>query len=280
MSTLKYDVVSIYVPQKEKTFYFLYNNSYNLFESEGMDFSSMVYMLLFKLRDFGKNHTGYVQLIKEGNHTYQNKSYFDKHELPNLLELCITDEKKLFKNRKKEIDTSLLDENDELKTMNYVSQFNPKRQYHNNYSSVFAGEIALINLLVREMKFEEMLEKMMTLLKKKSQAKNQDRASIEELLGTDNLSFMITGPNGDLWYDLFLRLELPEQEKYNILYQAQPFRILNNKEHVKNLEHVRYALDGAKLDDDSLKKLFEELPKGIQSNPEIAQFYEWHREFY
>ena len=52
MNQLKYDVASIYIAPRGQTFYFIYNNNQEFFESKGMDLSSLVYMLLFKLRDF------------------------------------------------------------------------------------------------------------------------------------------------------------------------------------------------------------------------------------
>jgi hypothetical protein len=72
---------------------------------------------------------------------------------------------------------------------------------------------------------------------------------------------MITGVNGGCRIDMFLLFDLPEREKYSLLYKAQPFRILENDTNKCYTEYLRFSIDGLKNDQEKLRRLFEALPK-------------------
>lgn len=278
MSNLKYDVVSIYCAPRGQTFYFIRNNTQGFFESRGMDLSSMVYFLLFKLRDFRKDHREYVQLLKKGDFDLRSKPYYDEDELISLSEVCTEDENKLFKKREQEIDLSLLDEEDELSCMAYVAQFHPRRNFYNGYSSIESDEHAFVNVLMRELNFNKIMDKLMGVLEKEINTGNTATKSVNDLFEQDDLKYMITGSNGDLWVELFLQMNLPDNEKYQLLYQAQPQMILKDKNHRNDPELIRCALDGVKGSHKKLKALFEKLPAKMKENQEVLRFYDWHRE--
>jgi hypothetical protein len=69
---------------------------------------------------------------------------------------------------------------------------------------------------------------------------------------------------------------MPEREKFQLLYRAQPFRILDFKKHSMDLDYLRYAIDGVKKNQEDLKKLFVSLPRSMQNNNELINFYSWH----
>jgi hypothetical protein len=278
MDQLKYDVASVYCAPRGQTFYFIRNNVHGFFESKGMDLSSLVYMLLFKVRDFRSDHRAYVRLLQQGNFDLRNKPYYNEDELIHLAETCVEDEFYLFKKREHEIDLSLLDEEDELRCMAYVAQFNPRRNYYNGYSSHASDSRAFVNVLMRDANFTKVIEKMMATLERDINIGNPEPTSVKDLVDMEDLKDMITGPNGDLWVEIFLMMELPEREKYRLLYQAQPREILKNKEHCLDVEFVRCAIDGVKCSHKKLKAFFAELPREIQEHPAVLQFYDWHRE--
>lgn len=278
MDQLKYDVASIHCAPRGQTFYFLYNNVHGFFESRGMDLSSMVYMLLFKLRDFRKDHREYVRLLQKGDFDLRNKPYYDEDELLRRAQECAEDERYLFKKREHEIDLSLLDGEDELRCMAFVAQFHPRRNYYNGYSSYASSSHTLMNVFMRDVNFAKMLEKMMAVIERDINIGNPEPTPVTKLFDLEDLQFMITGPNGDLWVELFLKMELPETEKYRLLYQAQPHELLKNEEHRMDVEYVRCAIDGLKCNHKKLKAFFAELPQEMQEHPEVLQFYDWHRE--
>lgn len=276
MDELKYDVASLYCAPRGQTFYFIRNNVHGFFESRGMDLSSTVYFLLFKLRDFRKDHRECMQLLKKGDFDFRNKPYYDEDELIQLAKECAADENNLFKKREHEIDLSLLDEEDELGCMAYVAQFNPRRGLKDGYYTPASDQRALIDSLIREVKFDKMVEKMMEVLERDINTINPEQTKLSKLIDIDDLKYMITGINGDVWVDLFLLFDLPEREKYSLLYKAQPFLILENKTHKYDVEYLRYAMDGVKNDQEKLYRLFEALPKKMQKHNEVIDFYNWH----
>jgi hypothetical protein len=75
-----------------------------------------------------------------------------------------------------------------------------------------------------------------------------------------------------------MKVNLPEFDKYRILYQAQPLKIFENKKSLKSVELVRCAIDGVKNNHQKMKSLFSKLPKEMQENNDILNFYNWHRE--
>lgn len=273
MKELKYDVCRIYIESKKSNFYFIRNNHDKVFESYGMDLSSLVYMLIFKLRDYRQEHQAYVRLLKEGNFDLREKPYYRDDEIIDLADSCTRDENFLFKIRSEEIDLSLLNEFDELECMSYVSKFNPRRNFYNGYSTYESGMKEILNILTRSMKFDDVMKKLILNLKKVT-----GRKEIEDLMEVEDIKNLIKGPNGDLWCKLFLKTNIPEFEKYQVLYQAQPYEILKNKRHLENIEFIRFAIDGAKNNHQKMKILFEKLPLELQENPQVLNFYKWHRE--
>ena len=278
MDQLKYDVASIYSEPRGQTFYFIYNNVHGFFESGGMDLSTMVYMLLFKLRDFRKDHREYVHLLKKGDFDLRNKPYYDEDELIKLAQKCEKDENYLFKKREQEIDLSLLDEDDELVCMAYVALFNPRRNFYNGFSSSASDSRAFLNVLMHDANFTKMVEKMMEVLEKDINTKNPEPTTLSQLIDLEDLKYMLLGPNGDVWVEIFLMMDLPEEEKYRLLYQAQPRQILKNEAHRMDVEYVRCAIDGVKCSHKKLKALIADLPQEMQEHPEVMKFYAWHRE--
>jgi hypothetical protein len=278
MKNLKYDVCRIFIASKGSYFYFIRNNDDDIYDSKGMDLSSLVYFLFFKLRTFRQNHAAYVRLLQKGVFDLRDKPYFNEDELIDLVNSCVLDENVLFKKRTEEIDLNQLNEFDELQSMSYISKFNPHRNYYNGYCSIQSHEQALMKMLLREMKVEKIMEKLLINLNKEKQGNDNETKSIEELIDLEDLNYLIEGSNGDLWCDLFLQTNLPESEKFRILYHSQPFKILENKTHLHNIEYVRFAFDGVKNNHQKMKSLFEKLPKEIQKNSSVLNFYEWHRE--
>ena len=277
MNSLKYDVASIHIAPRGQTFYFLYNTQKDFFESFGMDLSSMVYLLLFKLREYGINHRDYVQLLKMEDFDLRNKPYYDEDKLMKLVEDCMKDEYQLFKKREHEIDLSLLDEENELACMAYVSDYNPHRGYRGTYNSFSAEDHALIELFSRESRVDKIMEKIIEVIEKDVNLGKTDPTTVDELFDVNDLNYMITGPNGDLWCELFLMMKIPEKQKYQQLYRARPSLLLENEAHQKEVEYVLCALDGQKDSDERMGQLFTNLPAEIQENPLVYNFYHWHR---
>lgn len=278
MNQLKYDVASIYIAPRGQTFYFIYNNNRGFFESKGMDLSSLVYMLLFKLRDFHSDNEAYVELLQKGDFDYRNKSYYDEEELLTMAEECLKDEDYLFKKREHEIDLSLLDKTDEIQCMAYVSQFSPRRNFYNGYCTSSSNNLALISVLMRESNFNKMVGKIIQMLESDINTGNTERIPINKFFDIEEIKYLITGANGDLWYDLYLKMDIPEREKYSFLYQAQPRLILKNEVHRLDVDYVRCAIDGVKCSHKKMKALFADLPVEMQENKEVFSFYSWHRE--
>jgi hypothetical protein len=278
MNQLKYDVASIYIAPRGQTFYFIYNNNQEFFESKGMDLSSLVYMLLFKLRDFQSDNEAYVELLQKGKFDYRDKSYYDEEELLIMAEECLKDEDYLFKKREHEIDLSLLEKSDEIQCMAYVSQFNPRRNFYNGYCSSSSNNLALISVLMRESNFNKMVGKIIQMLESDINTGNTERIPINKFFDIEEIKYLITGANGDLWYDLYLKMDIPEREKYSFLYQAQPRLILDNEVHRFDVDYVRCAIDGVKCSHKKMKALFADLPLEMQENKEVFSFYSWHRE--
>ena len=276
MNTLKYDITRIAITKINKPYYFIRDNKYNVFVSDGMDLSSAVYFLMIILRDYGNDHEQYVQLLQKGDFDFQNKSYYDEGALLDLVESCKEDAKKLYLNREHDINLKALNKSNELESMAYISNFNPKRNFYSNYLSKESEEMSFIEVLIREMTFEKMLQKMMELLKNNMEEEKSSKLTLQELFDTDDLASMIKGPNGDLWFDLFIQVNMPEREKFQLLYRAQPFRILDFKKHSMDLDYLRYAIDGVKKNQEDLKKLFVSLPRSMQNNNELINFYSWH----
>ena len=273
MDILKYDVCRIYIASKDSFFYFIRNNKDDIYDSKGMDFSSLVYFLFFKLRSFRQDHAAYVRLLQKGAFDIRVKPYFNEDELMDLVNSCLEDENKLFKKWNEDIDLSLLNEIDELECMSYISKFNPRRNFYNAYCTSESGMKDVLRVLTREMNFDKIMENLFNNL-----SKNDGQRKIEELLVIDELKYLITGQNGDLWCDLFLKVNLPEFDKFRILYQAQPFKILENEINLKSVELIRCALDGVKNNHRKMTTLFEKLPKEMQQNRNVLNFYNWHRE--
>jgi hypothetical protein len=243
-----------------------------------MDLSSLVYLLIFKLRDYGIHHREYVNLLKTGDLDFRNKPYYDEDKLMELVEDCMKDEYQLFKKREHEIDLSLLDEENELACMAYVSAFNPHRGFRGNYTSFSYDEYALIELFARESRVDKIMEKMIEVIEKDINLGKTEPTTVDELFDVNDLNYMITGPNGDLWCELFLMMKIPEKQKYQQLYQARPSLLLENEAHQKEVEYVLCALDGGKDSDERMEKLFSNLPAEMQENPVVSNFYQWHRQ--
>jgi len=273
MDNLKYDVCRIYISSKDSFFYFIRNNDDDIYDSKGMDLSSLVYFLFFKLRPFRQDHTAYVRLLQKGTFDLREKPYFNEDELIDLARSCVEDENQLFKMWNEGIDLSLLNENNELECLSYISRFNPRRNFYKDYSTSEFGMKDVLRLLTREMNFDKIMENLLNNLEK-----NDGQSKIEELIVIDEMKYLITGSNGDLWCDLFLKVNLPEFDKFKILYQAQPFKILENEINLKSVELIRCAIDGVKNNHRKMTTLFEKLPKEMQQNRNVLNFYNWHRE--
>lgn len=273
MGILKFDVCRLYIAQKGLYFYFIRNNKDGIYDSKGMDLSSLVYFLLFKLRSFRQDNAAYVRLLQKGEFDLREKPYFDENELIDLVNDCLHDELFLYKNRIEEIDLSKLNEFDEIETMSYVSKFNPRRNFYNGFCTYESGMKDVLRILTREMNFDKIMEKLLGNLEN-----TNGQNTIDQLMEIEDLKYLITGPNGDLWCNLFMKVNLPEFDKYRILYQAQPFKIFENKKSLESIELVRCAIDGVKNNHQKMKSLFNKLPKEMQENNDILNFYNWHRE--
>lgn len=273
MGILKFDVYRLFIAQKGLYFYFIRNNKDGVYDSKGMDLSSLVYFLLFKLRSFRQDHAAYVRMLQKGEFDLREKPYFNENELIDLANDCLYDKSLLYKNRTEEIDLSQLNEFDEIQTLSYVSRFNPRRNFYNGFCTDESGMKDVLRILTREMNFDNIMEKLLGNLE------NTDgRNNIDQLMEIEDLKYLITGPNGDLWCSLFMKVNLPEFDKYRILYQAQPFKIFENKKSLKSIELVRCAIDGVNNNHQKLTTLFNKLPNEMQENSDILNFYEWHRE--
>lgn len=273
MGILKFDVCRLFISQKGLYFYFIRNNEDGIYDSKGMDLSSLVYFLLFKLRSFREDHVGYVRLLQKGEFDLREKPYFNENELIDLANDCLHDELFLYKNRTEEVDLSILNEFDELQTMSYVSRFNPRRNFYNGFYTYESGMKDVLRILTREKNFDNIMEKLLGILEN-----TDEQNTVHPLMEIEDLKYLITGPNGDLWCNLFMKVNLPEFEKYRILYQAQPFKIFENKKSLKSVELVRCAIDGVKNNHQKMKSLFSKLPIEMQENSDILNFYNWHRE--
>lgn len=109
--------------------------------------------------------------------------------------------------------------------MAYVFKFNPKRNFYSDYLSRESEEMVFIEVLIREMTFEKMLEKMMKLLKDNMEEEKTSKITLQELFDTDDLATMIKGPNRDLWFDLFIQVNMHERENFRF------YTVLNHSEY-------------------------------------------------
>ena len=84
MGILKFDVCRLFIAQKGLYFYFIRNNKDGVYDSKGMDLSSLVYFLLFKLRSFRQDHAAYVRMLQKREFDLREKPYFNENELIDL----------------------------------------------------------------------------------------------------------------------------------------------------------------------------------------------------
>jgi len=278
MLKFKYDIAKVFVDSKNEDFYFIWNLENNFLDSQGMDFSSLVYFLMFKLRDYGKDYQACVELLKKDDFDFKNKYYYSENELIKMKLSCDRDEKKLFNKHNEEINVLLIDPLDELLGMRYIYQFKPNRKYYGVYSTFSEIELRLIEIVKRESNFKRIMDSFKNNLIDAENFDSSDIHSICKLIEVEDFKYLISGQNGDLWCDLFLNIDLEQRQKFTLLYQSQPKKLMENKNHQHDLEYVRYAIDGSKFNQEQLITLFEMLPKSVQKNQEIRDFYNWHLE--
>jgi hypothetical protein len=131
-----------------------------------------------------------------------------------------------------------------------------------------------IKMAERDNLFESMMPRILEMLF--SSLDSTGKLDVSDFFAPEDLKIMIQGGNGDLWVELFEKLDFPGSDKYEILYQAQGLAIIDKKEHLKNKHYVLLAIESLKFDSEKLKKLQGALPASLLKDQQIMDLFRWH----
>lgn len=260
--------------------YALYDREYKLIVSKWLDFDTVVYVLLFKLRSYGKLFKEHIQHIKSNQ--FQLVSDFE------VIPLAEKDEDNGCKvecmpipNKESKIDLDHLDENDEYGTMKYLSFLNNNRVWEKCFMSTDYLLRKLVDIEKRDALVNDVNKRMLQLIESVKEGDDRD-ALLRETISKEEIVELIKGENGDVWVDTFMFLMEDEEDdlKYRLLYENQGLEICLQDKHQSNVDYVLKALDNTKANPDNFWHVYHSLPYSMRELEEVKEFYNWNKQEY
>lgn len=273
----QYDIFSMEHPDG-RVFYFVWDLKNDVLECDGTDYSSMAYMLFFKIRDLGKNSEECARLLMT-RRSHNEKNYLDSKFITFLKDQIEKDEKQLFRNWSVPLLPSNIHEGaDEWELMEIIAAYNPKRSYVKNYKSESSWGIMFRDVILRDNHLQSMLQKATEKLKEANEAGTRNKIGLSDLFTVEDLRLMLEGPNGDLWINIFTLGKEPTKADLLHLYKAQGASIIENKNHLQDKELVLVAMNSTKNDLTNFQSVYNVLPKELKEDLQLSNLYHWQLE--
>jgi hypothetical protein len=265
MKTNLLDLFSIDTP--EKTFYFIWNIDEQEPESDGMDLSSALYMLMFKARSYQENVEWYLKLLMQKVKPFKETDYYTETWQNILHERACKNEKFLWRNWPEPVDMTAFKFGTELEAMEQLAKYNPGRAFGNGFSSKESNARYTCGILAHFFSSE-----------KRTAIKKLSKVEFEEFILTDEPKIMNVIKGDRYINELFRQSKKHGLDCNEVRFRINGLDILHYPELQENTHYVRIAIDNVKHNHQKLKQLYNELTEDVRELTDVVNFYKWHRE--